>query len=423
MQHPLLDRPATPYRWVIFAIMVLTVLAQMGMWLAPAALLTRIQSTLSIDAGAAGTLITVIPLVNGVFMFLGSLVIDRLGAKNAVILATSLLAIGGGLAFFAHSYSFILAARVLVGIGVGVGSPVMSTLVMSWFPPREQPYINTLVSVLGYVGMTLAFAAAVPLEEHFGSWQKALTIMAGVPLLAAICWVVLGANVPAPGVAHSAAGLPRQTENGIMQAARRKEIWYLVVAAIGQAWAFNTFTTFLPSFLQSERGFSAAHAGEVTGVLPLAGMLGGLVCGVASGAVGLRKPFLWPLMIVMFVSALVVVNVPPGPAVYLCIGLMGFVCGGWIAPLLTIPMELPGATPKLVGGAMALIFGIGFIISFFVSLAYGALVPHWGMTLTLNLFSCALALSIVSLLLVPETGPRATRHRPSLDLTIPGRLR
>lgn len=399
--------PISSYRWVTFVLMVFATLASMYIWLSPAALITEIQSDLRIDIGAAGILLTIIPLLNGIFIFGGSLVIDKLGMKWASVLAMALLACGGGLSYFADSYTAILCARMLVGVGAGLTAPTTGALTMAWFPAREQPFINSLVAVLAYIGMTLAFISAVPLSSALGSWQYALTAMALVPFITGIAWVLFGRAAPQSSApAHiSMSEEIHAVETGLFQAAKRREIWLLTIAATGQTWAFSTLTTFLPSWFETTYHLDKAAAGNLTSILPIAGILGGLCCGFASAAVGLRKPFMWPLMAVMLITIIVVASTAPGPLVYICVGLFGFASSGWVAPALTVPMELKGSSPQFVGGSMALMFGIAFITSFFVSPLFGLLVPLIGMKMTLIIFSLPLLFSTGALLVLPETGP------------------
>jgi len=138
------------YRWVMFVLGVLAALSQTIVWLSPAPLLTTIVQDLKINFGQAGMLLTVIPLLSGIFMFAGSFVIDKLGVKRAMIVAMFVMGIGGILSFFAKSYAIILIARIIVGVGCGLVPPVIGALIMSWFPPKEQPYINTINSALGF---------------------------------------------------------------------------------------------------------------------------------------------------------------------------------------------------------------------------------------------------------------------------------
>jgi len=80
---------------------------------------------------------------------------------------------------------------------------------------------------------------------------------------------------------------------------------------------------------------------------------------------------------------------------------------GWAPAFMTVPMELEGATAEMVGGAVAIIFGVGFIVSYFVPIAFGAMIPIWGIYKTMLVFSFSMILSIVTLFIIPETGPRS----------------
>lgn len=399
----------TPYRWLIFVLLVFGSLNYMYMWMSPAALISVIRADLHIDLGAAGVLITIIPLLSGIFVFGGSLVIDRLGLRWASALAMTLLAAGGALSYIAHDYITILGARILVGVGAGMASPTISAAVMAWFPPREQPFVNAFLSVLGYAGMTLAFVSAVPLLNLLGSWQRVLTAATLLPFATAIGWLLLGRTAPSETSLAPHASIDtdvKAVENSVLQAARRREVWLLTIAMAGHTWAFNTVSTFLPSWFESMYNLDKAAAGNITSILPAAGIAGGLLCGLATGAAGLRKPFMWPVLAAMLIACLVVANTAPGPLVYICVAVIGFASSGWIVPVLSTTMELRSATPQLVGGATALLFGLAFIVSFFVAPLFGAAVPLFGMKATLIVFSLPLLISVAALMALPETGPR-----------------
>jgi MFS family permease len=181
----------------------------------------------------------------------------------------------------------------------------------------------------------------------------------------------------------------------------------LAIAMVGQMWTFNTFSTFLPSFLETSRGLTRIQAGGLSSLIPLAGVAGALICGVATGMLGRRKLFLWPLMVASLAAALVIVNLPVGLPVYIAIALLGFTSAGLSPTLMTVVMELKGATAASTAAAFALIFGVSFFISFFVSPAFGALVPIWGIRLSMTAFSLPLFITIIALTLIPETGPKA----------------
>jgi predicted MFS family arabinose efflux permease len=322
------------------------------------------------------------------------------------------MAVGGMTAIIASGFAVLLASRILIGIGAGLFSPTTGPLTVAWFPAREQPYVNTLITIMGSLGTSLAFVVTVPLLDAAGSWRLVLGLVALVPLALALGWVIGGRQAPAALAPHPQITVEeefRHMESGIVQAIKRREIVLLAVAVVGQVWVFNTLTTYLPSYFETVHGLDKIAAGSITGILPIAGIAGGLLCGTACGMSGRRRPFLWPLMFAMLVSALVVALLPPGPLVYLAIAVFGFASTGCSVPILTTSMDLPGTNPQLVGGAIAVIYGLAFILSFFASPLFGLVAPLVGMRTALVVFSLPLVVSVAALYRIPETGPGPAR--------------
>lgn len=377
-----------------------------ALWVAPAPLLTTIQHSLDINIGKAGSLVTLIPLVAGIFMFTGSLLIDRLSLKAAAIISMSILALGSGLSYFVTSYTDLFVTRTIVGIGVGLALPLAGALTMTWFPAREQPYINSLNSVFALVGMALVFLVAARLQSVVGRWQNVLAILGILPFFTALCWRVIGRTHPQAGPTNEMAKTVHSgRESGLAMAARRPEVWLLTIALTCQMWVFNTFTTFLPTFLETVRGVSQAHAGSLTSLVPLTGLAGTLICGVGTGILGRRKPFLWPPMAMELCAALAIMNFPIGPPLYVAIAIFGFGASSLNPPLMTVVMDLKNSSPALTGGAVALIFGVSFCTSFFVSPIFGKLAQTWGVSMTMTAFSLPLLVSVAALSIIRETGP------------------
>ena len=156
----------------------------------------------------------------------------------------------------------------------------------------------------------------------------------------------------------------------------------------------------------SAQGPLDAKSGQMSTLLPVAGVAGAMICGMGTGMMGRRKPFMWPLMVLALGASLTIATFPVGPVVYLAIAAFGFATAGLSPPLMTTVMDLKGATAEFIGGAFAIIYGVSFISSFFVSPAFGALVPILGARSTMTLFSLPLILSIVLPALLSETGPK-----------------
>jgi predicted MFS family arabinose efflux permease len=402
------------YRWVILLLLALMYLGTCINELALAPLLTHIIAELHISLGQAGSLLSVLALLTGIFVFAGSFFIDKVGLKITTILGLMTFGLGVSLSFLAHSYPAIFIDRVIVGIGYGICYPLYGVWVISWFPPKEQPFINTVINIVSYVGYFLAYMITVPVFELTGTWQKTMAVYGLYVIIVALLWAAFGKIKTGEAPVHEGQTaeeetnqIPEKSESGLKQAAKRKEVWLLTAMSIGVGLAVITFSTYLPMYFQQIRGLNAASASAMTGVLPIAGVIGVILCGVSMGALGLRKPIYMLLFLLMMLGIIGSVSIPSGPFLYLAIALIGLAGGGWNVIYLQIPMDLKEITEKELGGAFAIIIGISYILTYFVPRLFGLLEPKLGMATAMMVCGCAaMGISVISGLMLPETSPK-----------------
>ena len=131
--------------------------------------------------------------------------LDRHGPKRVILCFLS-LAVVGCLAFsMASSFAWLLAARVLVGVGVSACLMAALTGYRRWFNPSTQLRANSWMLMTGSLGMlssTLPVQWLLPLT----GWRPMFWILAVLILLAmaALAWVIPTWQLPD----HSQAGRP-----------------------------------------------------------------------------------------------------------------------------------------------------------------------------------------------------------------------
>ena len=121
-----------------------------------------------------GQLLFIVTVLMGIFLFVGSRVIDRLGASRAMAIAIGCLALDGLFAFFCRSYPLVLVGRAFSGIGYGLGSGAQGVLVTERFPPARRGLINTINAAVNALSIAAAYAVTVPLYRFFHSWRGTL---------------------------------------------------------------------------------------------------------------------------------------------------------------------------------------------------------------------------------------------------------
>ncbi|HKV54157.1 MAG TPA: MFS transporter [Candidatus Binataceae bacterium] len=394
---------STAYRWVIEALVFIMLIVQVMAWLAPAPILAPMVVSLHIGMGQFGLIISIIALCIAIFSFLGAVIAERLGTLRTLLLGLWLLALGEVASGLTSGYGTLLLCRVVEGVGYGliIGPP--AALVMEWFSEREWPYINMVNAMVAYVGITLVFAVTPPVYHALGSsWHRTLTAFGLSAVVVAIIWTVLGRErtVAAP----AAAGRAHEPSN-IPEVLRMRGVILMSIALFGGMWVFQIYTSFLPEFFRSYRGLSLAEASNLTGVLPLTGIFAAGIGGFANGVVGLRKPFLWPLAVVTLIGCMLTVLMPDIRGISLGLVLVGIGASGGLAATGTLMMELPGMTPAKMSSAFATIWAVGYAGAFISPFLGGMLVPSLGLRNVLLLSLILQLLPVVSMYMLPETGP------------------
>lgn len=405
------SKDLSPYRWIIEILLVLTLFGQTSAMLAPAPILSPIIKSLNITLGQAGLIISVIALCIGIFSMLGALVMERLGARGAMLTGIWVLAVGEILSGYTTTFPALLACRVIEGVGYGITIGPPGAFLMQWFGENEWPYINTVNAVGAYVGITALFSITVPMFVALGSsWMLVLRYYgfgcAGVALL----WTILGRERRNPRV--EAAATTRAARTSLIgEVIRMHDVILVAIGLFAVMWVFQLYTAFLPQFFREYRGLGLSEASAMTAVLPTAGMFAALFGGLGTGFTGLRKPFLWPVAICMLVGCVGAVTFPDPARIKLSLVLVGIGAVGWGSALATLVMELPGMTPEKTGTALAFVWSFGFAGAFLSPFLGGAIAETTGLR-PVMLVSLVFQLVLIgAFYLLPETGPGRARVR------------
>jgi MFS transporter, CP family, cyanate transporter len=397
-----IDSGAPAYRWIIEALVILMLIVQVMAWLAPAPILAPIVASLHIGMAQFGLIISIISICIGVFSFLGGVLIERFGKLRTLLTGVWLLAIGEVASGLTNDYGALLFCRVVEGVGYGLMIGPPAALVMEWFSEREWPYINTVNSMIAYVGLFALFAITPRVYHALGSsWQRTLISYGASAVIMALLWTVLGRERRRGVVATHQV----QPVSNLSEVLRMRGVILMSIALFGGMWVFQIYTSFLPEFFREYRGLGLEQASTLTGLLPLTGIFAAGFGGIANGIVGLRKPFLWPMAILSLIGCLAAILLTQIAGISTGLILVGIGASGGLAATATLMMELPGMTPAKLGPAFSTIWAVGYTGAFISPIVGGMLVPWLGLRNVLLLATTLQVLPIVALYMLPETGP------------------
>jgi MFS family permease len=392
-------------RWMVLTIIVIAQFQLQLVTFAPAAVASPIISNLNLTRTEFGLIMSALNITIMICQALGSVLVDRAGLKLGLFYGVALVGIGAAILLGVHSLKFLIFGRVLQGIGIGISFPVMGALIMAWFSKRERPYINTIFAAVTFLGIGAGMLVTVGLFRWFsGSWRHALGSYGFSILATALVWLVIGRNSQEVVAAEetSAAGATAKNPSSLSKALTMPVAWTLALGIFAVSWVYNMYFSFVPLYLESERGISLANANRLGSLLPFSGVAGVIVFGVLATRATWRKHLLWTSCAVVILGSIALFF---GEGAMTNAGLLvaGFGLSGFLPVVNTYVMSLSSMTPSLVAAFVVVLNVAVYMAGFISPLAVGwASQSSFGLRNTLALFSWIELVAILMFLRLPK---------------------
>jgi DHA1 family purine ribonucleoside efflux pump-like MFS transporter len=168
--------------WVAVFSLALGVFGLVTAEFLPASLLTPIAADVGVTSGAAGQTVTATAIIGvfaGLFM---PILTGRLDRRIVMWSLTALLVLSSVLAAIATNLTMLLAARLLLGIGIGGFWSMMAAMTMRLVPSRLLPRALSMV----FAGVSVATVSAAPVGAYLGDllgWRAVFAIAAAIGAL------------------------------------------------------------------------------------------------------------------------------------------------------------------------------------------------------------------------------------------------
>lgn len=340
-------------RWALGVLTLINLFNYLDRYV-PAALVESLRrSELHVSDTQSGLLmsgfIVVYMLTSPLFGYLG----DRGGRPRIVAAGVALWSLATGIAGFARSFTGLLVARSVVGVGEAAYVTISPAMLADSFPREQRGRVFAFFNAATPIGAAAGYILGGLVDHHFG-WRAAFFV-AGFPglLLALLMWRLpdppRGAMDrdagPASPVAPDAAAAAPETSapdatgsaataaatatpgpgagaaSGSLAAAyrdlaRNRPFRLIVLGYAAYAFALGALAYWTPAFLERERGMAASQATIQFGIIVVATGFVGTFIGGWLGDMLLRRwsqAYLWvsgvatlvaaPVALLAFVSA------------------------------------------------------------------------------------------------------------------------
>ena len=355
-----------------------------------------------IKNSTAGLLTSIVFLVHIPFAVPISMLIGRMGPKMMIFVA-GLMGSAPLLSFMAtDSFPLLLALRAVYGMSFLFLVAAVGPVFMQWFPSKELPLVNGGFMLSACLGITTSTFIAAPLSEAIG-WEVVLSGFGGASLLSALTWLSFG----------KAQIIYRDNETRslislVWNVLRARTTLLIAFADAGPLTLLAASAAWLPTLYHQTHEISLTDAGVLTGILPLAGIVGLVVASLLTARTRKRRPFLIIPGILVGFAGLAVLVLPNSAALYVAIAILGVVCWFYLPALFTIPMDMYPNDPRRVSLISTTLISIGGIATSIAPPTVGAIADLTG-SFVPGLAACAalgwsLAIAGVLLPSTPTTG-------------------
>jgi MFS family permease len=288
-------------------------------------------------------------------------ILKKFGIKLTVLFAVGSIAIGSFLGAIAQTSQMLSIGRFVEGVGMGLVMVASPFAISLWFPAQKRALPTGLWASSVGVGNVVTLLIAPTLAVANG-WRSVWWAGAGFSALSFILFAILFRlpkkeemyEAPAPAPATAA----QEESPSLLKGMANDSFWMISIAFGCYNLVVMAMCSFLPTFLQTTRGYSLTfengvfmNASFVTAFIMLASIFSGPGGGRLSDRLGKRKMIVLVSYILMTLTFLVPFTVTGWmiPAYMILFGIFG----GPIAPVLLASVPEVAKKPMLIGIGMA----------------------------------------------------------------------
>lgn len=351
------------YAWIILIVVYLASLtAAISLYKAPP-LMPVLMQEFNLTLSSAGALMSLFSLAGVLLALPAAVMFQRWGAKTTMLIAIGAVFLGGALGALTRSATTLMLSRAIEGLGMGVLAVASPTALASWFPPHKRGAALGIWSTWMPMGSIFMFLLAPRLEAMLG-WASvwwAGTLFAGAVfvLFSILFYMPESAEMGSGGEAFR-----------IGEALRNRDLMLISLAMCCFTSVFLAYNTYLPTFLNLERGFTLTQASQVASLAMITNIFSGPLGGELSDRIGTRK---WVAVIGLLVLAgLTQLIFRATDWAIPVLGLMVGVCTGPIGAAYIAAVSEATTRPQMIGLNMAVLTVGGNLGTFIGPLAFGA---------------------------------------------------
>lgn len=255
-------------------------------------LIGELQTQFGLNKAETGGIMSLFFLAYTVFQIPSGILGDKIGRKRVLVTGFTLYAIFIASIYFAPSFIIFLILWILAGSAQGCYYGPQYALSSEAIPKK---WITLGSAIIGS-GMSFGIAmgyylSSVMISVFHSSWQLPFVVVAIpiiiVTLLMALCIKEKVAKPTATQVSQSIK---------FSELFKNRNLVLAYITIFCSIYGFFVIITWLPNYLEAERGMDKLQASQIASIVPWISIIGTLLCSYISDKLGRRKPVVLCMM-------------------------------------------------------------------------------------------------------------------------------
>jgi sugar phosphate permease len=292
-----------------------------------------VSGELGLSASQMGLLLSAFSLPYAIAQLPVGVLLDRLGSRlmlGAGMMIWSVAQLAGGLVSTLNQF---ILARIALGVGEAPQFPAGAKVMSDWFPIEKRGRPTGIFVASSTIAPALAPPLLTALMLSLG-WRGMFVVMGSVGIVVAVAWYALYRDrrdvvLDVETSAELESGRAEQPSRAMTAAEwrslfRYRTTWGMIIGFMGVIYMVWLYLTWLPAYLEQERGLSLTSASWIMTIPYLLGTLGQLSSGfvadkLLAGGMSPVNSRKWPICTGLLFAAAFTVPAAYTPSVTMAI--------------------------------------------------------------------------------------------------------
>lgn len=267
----------------------------------------EIKAAYGIDNAKAGGIMSLFFLAYTVLQIPSGILGDKIGRKKVLVAGFMLYAIFIASIFFASSFSIFILLWMLAGAAQGTYYGPQYALSTEAIPKKWITLGSAVIGSGMSFGIALGYSlSSVMTTTYHTSWKMPFVVVA-IPILivAMLMLVFVKENITKKKQDISDNTVDNAVKQSTMQQIaslfKNRNLVLAYITIFCSIYGFFVIITWLPNYLEAERGMDKTEAANLASIVPWISIIGTLLCSYVSDKLGRRRPvvlFMLPLSLV-----------------------------------------------------------------------------------------------------------------------------